>query len=841
MPALADFGLGARSVLASAVNGLASLHVPDLWQTRAVTALKDGCDVVVHAPTGAGKTFIFEQFSAGLKGQAVFTVPTRALANDKLAEWRARGWDVGICTGDVADHLQAHILVATLETQRGRLLRREGPRLLAVDEYQMLGDAQRGADYELALALAPSSTQLLLLSGSVGNPQAVAEWLRRLGRKVELVSTFERPVPLDEAELQHLAGPRGEKSIRGYWPRFVARALHNDLGPILLFAPRRQAAEDLARDLAGQLPPGEPLTLSPEQAHLAGEGLARLLRRRIAYHHSGLSYAVRSGLIEPLAKAGQLRAVVATNGLAAGVNFSLRSVLVTDTRYAAARGLERHLQPEELLQMFGRAGRRGLDECGWVLVAPEKPRLADGRTKALRRPAAIDWPSLLAVMHEAARREEPAFEAAARVTRSLFSPEPLRLGFEESATDGPRPCGLWIDAERARHARPTSEEMLNSRGEWEPATPVVEIPLRDAHLLEQLPPNGVPHPVRIRQAIRDVVFIRERGLGRGALCKFESPGGYGREFAVASHPGGDEPARIAPSLRAGLREAKISLPPSGRLPVAEIEDWIRPHVERLSGGGVFRGLVQRAQAIFAQADLSALPIQARIDRHGVALIEPPLRQNHPVECAACPRLPVCEKADAGMSPALAWRKLGLIEADGTPTTRGIIFSWFHRGEGLAIAAALEEPKYPVEDLVFDLANLRAGHRFTFDGEHVSGGRLGWLCARAYERAEFPGYLESGLPPDYGDGASDVARALNLNPGDRHRFVNETLRAGDIERMVIEWRSLLRQVAGLPDFEHERWRALQRAAVAVLGNVRNLPPAPLPPLLPVQRRPCSHRV
>ena len=52
-----------------------------------------GRDVVVHAPTGAGKTYIFELLvERGWRKHAVFTVPTRALANDKLAEWRARGW-----------------------------------------------------------------------------------------------------------------------------------------------------------------------------------------------------------------------------------------------------------------------------------------------------------------------------------------------------------------------------------------------------------------------------------------------------------------------------------------------------------------------------------------------------------------------------------------------------------------------------------------------------------------------------------------------------------------------------------------------------------------------------
>jgi hypothetical protein len=127
-----------------------NLCVPDLWQQDAVRALRSGQDVVVQAPTGAGKTYIFELLYPSLKGQAIFTVPTRALANDKLAEWRTRGWDIGIATGDLALNLDARVVVATLETQRARFLRREGPQLLVVDEYQLISDEVRGVHYELA-------------------------------------------------------------------------------------------------------------------------------------------------------------------------------------------------------------------------------------------------------------------------------------------------------------------------------------------------------------------------------------------------------------------------------------------------------------------------------------------------------------------------------------------------------------------------------------------------------------------------------------------------------------------------------------------------------------------
>src|SRR6478672_778195 len=443
-----------------------NLVIPDLWQQQAVRALQEGKDVVVQAPTGSGKTYIFELLYSSLKGQAIFTVPTRALANDKLAEWRARGWDVGIATGDLALNLNAKVLVATLETQRARFLRRDGPQLLVVDEYQMIADPIRGVHYELALALAPPQTQLLLLSGSVQNPQDVVEWLRRIGRDPVLISHEERPVPLEEIDLRVLSDSAFVQT-KSFWPRMIGKALRAELAPVLVFAPRRNASEEMAQAMASAVSLRDPLPLSAEQEALAGKRLAKLLRNRVAYHHSGLSYAVRAGLIEPLAKAGQLNVVVATMGLAAGINFSMRSVLITDTRYKAGN-FERHVEPDELLQMFGRAGRRGLDDVGYVLTLPDLPRLGDARPRKLKRATQVDWPSLISVMRGAVDRGEQPFAAAVELSRSLFSTQSVPIGAEHSLSTGAKPCGLWVDAERARFVRRPITEILNSAGEWEP-------------------------------------------------------------------------------------------------------------------------------------------------------------------------------------------------------------------------------------------------------------------------------------------------------------------------------------------------------------------------------------
>jgi superfamily II DNA/RNA helicase len=792
-----------------------NLVIPDLWQQEAVRALRDGKDVVVQAPTGSGKTYIFELLYPSLKGQAIFTVPTRALANDKLAEWRARGWDVGIATGDLAQNLNAKVLVATLETQRARFLRRDGPKLLVVDEYQMIADPVRGVHYELALALAPPETQLLLLSGSVQNPQDIVTWFQRIGRDPILISHDERPVPLEEIDLRALPDSAFVQT-KSFWPRMIGKALRAELAPVLVFAPRRKASEEMAQAIASAVSLRDPLPLSAEQEALAGKRLAKLLRSRVAYHHSGLSYAVRAGLIEPLAKAGQLNVVVATMGLAAGINFSMRSVLITDTRYKAGN-FERHVEPDELLQMFGRAGRRGLDDVGYVLMLPDIPRLGDARPRKLKRATQVDWPSLISVMRSGAGTDDPGssnpFAAAVNLSHSLFSTQRVAIGAEHSLSTGPKPCGLFVDAERARFVRRPIIEILNSAGEWEPKPKTGNVSLGQLFVRE----NDAWAPALTVPRMLD-------GRGFGNLCKLRDKGIYGREIPLATIAGEDA---IAPVkwLRKKLEQKSLTK--------TLFDELVPPLLPGITGGQVSE-IVTRGNTISARIHFSEVEIAAFIDSRGVALLDPPEREAIPLACRQCSELERDLTVAITNSPAYAWRQLGLVSEDGTPTRRGILFSFFHAGEGLAIAAGLEDESYPVDDLVFDLANIRAGPRFA--GEDAPfGGRLGILSQQVYGRADHAGYLEMGVPVQYGSGASEVIRELVSDPSARYRFTNESLRHGDIERALMEWRSLLRHIVGAPVLDWERWQLLQKAAAHFIGNTISPAAVEFPPLLASQQR------
>jgi superfamily II DNA/RNA helicase len=648
------------------LEALQQLRLPDAWQAEAIRALAAGEDVIVQAPTGAGKTFIFEQYFQQKRGpgQVIYTVPTRALANDKFAEWTRQGWRVGITTGDLAYQADAPLVVATLEAQQSPV----HAALYVVDEYQWLADPLRGNHYEGTLLSLPPQTQLLLLSGSVANPGAVRDWLVRLdrGRKVTLIEQRERPVPLDEVEVE---GPSRNvpDSISGYWTRRIAGALRDDLGPILVFAPHRKEAEKIARDVAARIPCPQPLRLTKDQENAAGPDLAKLLGQRVAFHHSGLSYVQRAGLVEPLAKGGQLRVVVATLGLSAGINFSLRSVLVTATSFTAG-GFPREVTPAELLQMFGRAGRRGLDDQGYVLVSERSPRLGQARTGHLRRGVPLPWRPLL----QAIAKGGPIEQVSADFQRRLFTTEFIPLGIESTQKiHEPLPCGLRTDAGRARLVRRTND----------------------------------PAPF----------------------------------------------------------------------------------------------------------------------------------------CATCAHREECLKLDPKPTLLWLWNRTGILDKHLQLTRRGRIMACFSGAEGLGVLAGLEDEKYPLQDLMEDMANLVAGDRFC-GTEPRWGGRLAHACQKAYRRFTSDGFLTDGMPVNYGSGGAEIVRTLRQKNYVPMQNMEEHVHRGDIDRLLIEWKSLLRQIAGATlDASWPRWtefQALCRAEVAQYE--RNTLPG-LPVISAEQMKPVNHRL
>ena len=114
----------------------------DDWQLHAGGAICEGCNVIVCAPTGAGKTVVGEMallhaFHTSEQG-GIYTTPLKALSNQKYADLcRIFGRNnTGLSTGDTSINKGAQITVMTTEVYRNIAWRSSTPSatILGTDE-----------------------------------------------------------------------------------------------------------------------------------------------------------------------------------------------------------------------------------------------------------------------------------------------------------------------------------------------------------------------------------------------------------------------------------------------------------------------------------------------------------------------------------------------------------------------------------------------------------------------------------------------------------------------------------------------------------------------------------
>lgn len=383
--------------------------VPDPFQVEALEALRE-TDVLVTAPTGSGKTYIaVKAIEATLHsgGRSWYASPLKALSNAKYDEFGELFGpeNVGILTGDRKENSQAPVIVGTTEILRNQLYdtMHEGVDLpvdlVVLDEAHYLGDSDRGVVWEEVLIYLPARVRLLLLSATIRNGQELCDWLQWMrDRPCTWVTSFERPVPLfplylfPDGELSCLSGRRGLlPRIRQVDPKSFSRgdfipvrrvldALRQaNLLPAIFFLKSRSDCEK-AIHLCGASP-GTGGTKSPEEFQTRLDGLLEtfpflshhqhlpiLRRSRVGAHHGGQLPHWKI-LLERLMQEGYLEAIFSTSTVAAGVNFPARTVVVPQSdRFNGREFVD--LCATDLLQMTGRAGRRGMDEIGFVLVLP---------------------------------------------------------------------------------------------------------------------------------------------------------------------------------------------------------------------------------------------------------------------------------------------------------------------------------------------------------------------------------------------------------------------------------------------------------------------------------------
>ena len=388
--------------------GIEALYPP---QAEAVEAgVTRGENLVASIPTASGKTLIAQlamvsaisstdevgpDDGTALGGTALYIVPLRALASEKQAEFEQfeqYGLDVGVSTGNYESDggwlADKDIVVATSE-KVDSLVRNDAPWLedlacVVSDEVHLVDDAERGPTLEVTLAklrrINPDM-QTVALSATIGNAEALAEWL-----DAELVDSDWRPISLKKGvhfgQALHLEdGSQSELPVRNNEKQTAAivRDTLEDDGSTLVFVNSRRNAEAAAGRLANvtreALTPEERDQLADVAAEIrdvsdteTSDDLADAVADGAAFHHAGLAAGHRE-LVEDAFRDRLLKVVSATPTLAAGVNTPSRRVVVRDwRRYDGTAGGMQPLSVLEVHQMMGRAGRPGLDPYGEAII-----------------------------------------------------------------------------------------------------------------------------------------------------------------------------------------------------------------------------------------------------------------------------------------------------------------------------------------------------------------------------------------------------------------------------------------------------------------------------------------
>ncbi len=242
---LIDSNSNSNSILPSDIEQRLQDSFPfplDAWQLAAGSAILSDQNVIVCAPTGAGKTVVGEmalRIALERNKKAIYTTPLKALSNQKFGEMRkVFGVErVGLATGDVSIRRGADVTIMTTEVYRNMASRATSASsfvdamgysdamdfstsqlpdsarsskssdeyddlssnsIVVLDEFHYMGQKGRGSTWEECIIFNPTHTQIVGLSATLPNANRLAAWMESVtGRKSVLIEANDkRPVPL---------------------------------------------------------------------------------------------------------------------------------------------------------------------------------------------------------------------------------------------------------------------------------------------------------------------------------------------------------------------------------------------------------------------------------------------------------------------------------------------------------------------------------------------------------------------------------------------------------------------------------------------------------------------
>ena len=297
------------------------------------------------------------------------------------------------------------------------------------DEIHYMRDKTRGVVWEETIILLPDKVRYVFLSATIPNAMQFAEWITKThNQPCHVVYTDFRPTPLQhyffpagadgihlivdekgifrednfqkamstiaEKEGDDPADANARRKGRGKDKRLnkggtkgpsdiykiVRMIMMKNYHPVIVFSFSKRECEALAIQMSSMTFNDDSEKgmvtkvfnsalemLSEEDKKLPQiEHILPLLRRGIGVHHSGLLPILKE-TIEILFQEGLIKVLFATETFSIGLNMPAKTVVFTNVRKFDGVS-QRWITPSEFVQMSGRAGRRGLDDRGIVIM-----------------------------------------------------------------------------------------------------------------------------------------------------------------------------------------------------------------------------------------------------------------------------------------------------------------------------------------------------------------------------------------------------------------------------------------------------------------------------------------
>lgn len=155
--------------------------------------------------------------------------------------------------------------------------------------------------------------------------------------------------------------------VKNYNPVIVFSFSKRECENLALQMSQMSFNDDAEKEMVNKVFENAVSSLSDEDRQLPQiQHLLPLLRRGIGVHHSGLLPILKE-VIEILFQEGLIKVLFATETFSIGLNMPAKTVVFTSVRKFDGKE-QRWVSPSEFVQMSGRAGRRGLDDRGIVIL-----------------------------------------------------------------------------------------------------------------------------------------------------------------------------------------------------------------------------------------------------------------------------------------------------------------------------------------------------------------------------------------------------------------------------------------------------------------------------------------